>query len=216
MTQLQIAVVGAGLIGRRHVEVLRQSAQCTLSAIVDPSQGAEAFAGEMGVAHYLSMEDLFDKQKPDGVILATPNQLHVSQALECISAGVPALIEKPVANSLQEGMELQHAAQRQSARLLVGHHRPYSSLMSRAVEVVESGTLGDIVAIVGMAPFYKAETEGYFDGPSEWRRQPGGGRPHRRNHPALNPCWTHRTCGHRRPLAKRPCIHHRQAGRIPS
>jgi predicted dehydrogenase len=47
--------------------------------------------------------------------------------------------------------------------------------MAKAVEVIESGVLGKIVAVVGTALFYKAENEGYFDGPFAWRREPGGG-----------------------------------------
>lgn len=51
-----------------------------------------------------------------------------------------------------------------SPTLLVDHHRRYSSIIAKAVEVIRSGALGGIVAVVGTALFYKAESEGYFDG----------------------------------------------------
>ena len=175
MKKLQIAVVGAGLIGRRHIEVLARSTQCSLCAVVDPSDGASQYASQLGVAHFASLRDLFQERKPDGVILATPNQLHGDQGLECVNAQVPAIIEKPVTHTLEQGLELLQAAEASNAKILVGHHRRYSSIMSKAVEVVSSGVLGDIVAVVGTTLFYKDETDGYFDGPFAWRREPGGG-----------------------------------------
>jgi predicted dehydrogenase len=59
--------------------------------------------------------------------------------------------------------------------VLVGHHRRHGSIMAKAVEVIASGVLGKIVAVVGTVLFYKAENEGYFDGAFSWRREPGGG-----------------------------------------
>jgi predicted dehydrogenase len=175
MRNLQIAVVGAGLIGRRHIEVLGRSKQCSLCAVVDPSEGVGRYASELGVPHFKSLHELFQQRKPDGVILATPNQLHGRQALECVAARVPAIIEKPVTDTLQQGIELLRATEAENAKLLVGHHRRYSSIMEKAIEVVESGTLGEIVAISGTTLLYKDESEGYYDGPFSWRREPGGG-----------------------------------------
>jgi predicted dehydrogenase len=79
-------------------------------AIVDPSPAVVEIAAAAGVHLFADIAALFAAQRPDGVILATPNQLHVEQALACIEAGVPALIEKPVAHSLKEGERLLQAA----------------------------------------------------------------------------------------------------------
>jgi len=175
MAKLDIAVAGAGLIGQRHIEMIRNSDRCRLSAIVDPLPGAAALARDLGVPLYASVADLFAAGKPDGIVLATPNRLHAAQGLECIAAGVPAIVEKPVAHSLEAGLELAAAAEKTNARMLVGHHRRYSAIIAKAVEVIGSGALGRLVAVVGTALFYKAESEGYFDGPAAWRREPGGG-----------------------------------------
>ena len=124
---------------------------------------------------YGSLSELFAKDRPDGVVLATPNQMHVDQALECVAAGVPTLVEKPVAHTLEAGMRLCAAVEAANVPVLVGHHRRHSSIMAKAVEVIASGMLGKIVAVVGTVLFYKAENEGYYDGASAWRREPGGG-----------------------------------------
>ena len=175
MQKVRIAVAGAGLIGRRHIEEIGRSRGARLSAIVDVSRQAADVARQAAVPLHRSLSELFARDRPDGVILATPNQLHVEQGLECIAANVPALIEKPVAHTVQEGIRLCEAAERTGAKVLVGHHRRHSPILHKAVEIVQSGVLGPIVGVLGSAVFYKPDAEGYFDGPNAWRRAPGGG-----------------------------------------
>jgi predicted dehydrogenase len=172
---VRIAVAGAGLIGRRHIEMIVKNPGCKLSAIVDPSPAAIDDARSLDVPLHGSLAELFAEDRPDGVVLATPNQMHVDQALECLAAKVPALVEKPVAHTLEAGRRLAEAVDKSGVPVLVGHHRRHSSIMAKAVEVIESGVLGRIVAVMGSALFYKAENEGYFDGAFAWRREPGGG-----------------------------------------
>jgi predicted dehydrogenase len=172
MTRVAIAVAGAGLIGREHIRVVRESEGARLAAIVDPSPAAGEIAQQAAVPLYRSLGELFDRAKPDGVILGTPNQLHVEQGLECIRAGVPALVEKPVATSVTEGERFCRAVEAAHAKILVGHHRIHSPILAKAREIVQRGTLGPIVGVIGSALFYKPDD--YFD-QAPWRREPGGG-----------------------------------------
>jgi len=168
----RIAVAGAGLIGQAHIAVIQRSSTCTLSAIVDPSPAAAALAAQMGVPHFPTLDALMQQDKPDGIILATPNPLHVPQALQCIAAGIPVLLEKPIATTVQEAQTLVAEVERTAARVLIGHHRAHSPIMAKARQVVQQGTLGQLVAVMGSATFFKPDH--YFaDGP--WRTQPGGG-----------------------------------------
>jgi predicted dehydrogenase len=166
-------VAGAGLIGRRHIEEIDASSCAQLAAIVDPSPAAQQVADAFGVPSYGSLAELFEADEPDGVILATPNQLHVDGGLECVAAGVPVLVEKPIGDTVDGATRLVEAAEAAGVPLLTGHHRNYSSIMSTAREIVASGVLGAIVAVVGTALFYKPDD--YFDVGDGWRRRPGGG-----------------------------------------
>lgn len=174
-SKLRIAVAGAGQIGKRHIEHILKSDACMLSAIVDSAASGADYARSLGVPCYRTLAELFAASRPDGVILSTPNQLHAEQALECVAAGVPTLVEKPITHTLVAGIALCEAAEAANVPILVGHHRPHGSIIAKAVEIIRSGTLGKIVAVVGTVLFYKAENEGYFEGASTWRRQPGGG-----------------------------------------
>lgn len=172
MSKTRIAVAGAGLIGRSHINVVQASATVELTAVVDPSPQADAIANAAGVPLYRTLEDLLQQKRPDGVVLATPNQLHVPQALQCIEAGVSCLLEKPIAPTVAEAEALVTAAEMRGARLLIGHHRAHSPIMAKACAVVQSGQLGRVVGVMGSATFFKPDH--YFDdGP--WRREVGGG-----------------------------------------
>jgi len=172
LNKLRLAVAGAGLIGRTHIALIQHSAEATLSGIVDPAAPAVEVARRAGVRLHAALADLLATDRPDGVILATPNPLHLTQALECIAAGVPVLVEKPLADSVQEGERLCATAEGKEAKVLVGHHRLHSPLLEVACAVIERGTLGRLVAVEGSALFHKPD--GYFD-EAPWRRQPGGG-----------------------------------------
>jgi predicted dehydrogenase len=170
--RLRIAVAGAGAIGRRHIDLVLRSHDCRLAAIVDPAPGAAEIALKAGVQLFASLGDLFAAERPDGVIVGTPNHLHLEHGLACIAAGVPTLIEKPLADSTKAGQQLCEAAERAKVKVMTGHHRQHSPIMAKAVAIVRSGRLGRLVAVVGTAMYCKPDR--YFeDGP--WRRQPGGG-----------------------------------------
>jgi len=172
MTNTRIAVVGAGLIGRAHIQAIESNASLTLHAVVDPTPDAQALAARLGVPCHAQLQDLLTTHRPDGVVLATPNALHVPQAMDCIRAGLPCLVEKPVATTVAEARQLADQVQQHQVPVLVGHHRAHSPIMAQAREVIRSGHLGRLVGVMGSAVFYKPD--GYFaDAP--WRTQPGGG-----------------------------------------
>jgi predicted dehydrogenase len=172
MIKTRIAVAGAGYVGRAHIAAAQESATCRLSAVVDPAPAAAQVARDAGVPLFGSLEELIGRDRPDGAILATPNQVHVAQALACIAAGLPCLFEKPIAPTVAEGERLAAASESARARVLIGHHRAHSPIMARAKEVVESGVLGRLVAVMGSATFLKPDD--YF-ADSPWRREIGGG-----------------------------------------
>jgi len=168
----RIAVAGAGYIGLAHIRAAQSSPSCALSAIVDPSPEAAKTAAGAGVPLFKSLDELLERNRPDGIILATPNELHVAQALRCVVAGMPILLEKPIAPSVAEAQQLLESIDKNGAKVLIGHHRAHSPIMAKAKEVVESGVLGRLVAVMGSAIFLKPDE--YFAS-APWRREIGAG-----------------------------------------
>jgi predicted dehydrogenase len=161
------------MIGKRHIEEIVASADAELSAVVDPGPAGAELADKYDVPLHRSLAELFAVSKPDGVILATPNQLHVDGGLECVAAGVPVTVEKPIGDTVAGARRLVEAGEAAGVAVLTGHHRNYSPIMAKAREIVHSRQLGRIVAVVGTALFHKPDD--YFDAGGGWRRQPGGG-----------------------------------------
>ena len=176
MQTLNIALVGAGLVGQDHLRMIADNQDCQLVAIVDPTEAARSQAAELNVAYFNDLPLLLAQTQQiggiDGIILATPNQLHADQAKQCIAAGIPAIIEKPVTESVAAGQELLELAANSNVPMMVGHHRMHSPIMRVAKQAISDGRLGALVAVNGSAMFYKPDD--YFAaGP--WRTQPGGG-----------------------------------------
>ncbi|MDR3525107.1 MAG: Gfo/Idh/MocA family oxidoreductase [Acetobacteraceae bacterium] len=170
-TPVRLAVMGAGLIGKRHIEHIRARPESTLAAIVDPTEAARALAASLDTPWYASFAEMRAAGLPDGVIVATPNQMHVANGLDCIAAGLPTLVEKPLADDVVAAEALVDAAERDGIPLLTGHHRRHNPLMQRAKAEIDAGRLGRVLAVHGTFWLYKPDD--YFDLP--WRREKGAG-----------------------------------------
>ncbi len=168
---LRIALVGAGAFGRKHLSVLAAEPGFELAGIADPSPAAQALAKEHGVPCHADAGALLDAVRPDGAIVVTPNHLHVPHGLACVERGIPALVEKPIAETPEGGEALATAAEHADVPLLVGHHRRHNPILKAAREVVSSGRLGRVVA-VNLAWLLR-KPDSYYD--VAWRREPGGG-----------------------------------------
>lgn len=169
---LSLALAGAGLIGRRHAEAIMTLGDAArLHAIVDPAGEAKDYAAGLGVAWYPDLNAMFSAGAPDGVIIATPNHLHVENGLECISRNIPILVEKPIASSVGEARRLVEAANEREVPLLVGHHRRHNPLIAAAKDALDTGAVGTIVTVHAMFWLYKPDD--YFS--AGWRNRPGAG-----------------------------------------
>lgn len=169
MSPLRIGVMGAGLIGREHIALVQASADTRLAAIADVTEAGRALADEHGVRCHSDYREML--ASVDAVIVALPNALHRDAGLACIEAGLPTLMEKPIADSLAAGLELAEASEAAGVPMLVGHHRRHSPDMVAAHRAIQAGELGDLIAVNGI--WLCRKNHDYFD--QAWRREAGGG-----------------------------------------
>src|SRR5258707_921819 len=171
MPPTRIAVIGAGLIGRKHLAILRDDPAFEVAGIADPSPQAGAYARENGFALFSETEALLDRTRPDGVIVASPNVTHRETALAIIARGIPAIVEKPLADTIADALAIVRAAAQAKVPVLTGHHRRHNPIMQAARDFVRAGHLGQLVAVT--ATWLCRKPGDYFD--VAWRREPGGG-----------------------------------------
>jgi len=167
----RLVVAGLGLIGRAHAERIRAHAETDLVGVIDPAPAAREAAAGLGVPVFDGLDAAIDAVAPDGLVLATPNQLHEAGALPALERGLPVLIEKPVADDFAAAMRIVEAQRRTGTPALVGHHRRHGMAVRRAIEAVADGVIGEVVAVSGLTLFLKPED--YFA--TDWRRRPGAG-----------------------------------------
>lgn len=173
MTTINLAVVGPGLIGKKHVQLIQDNLGCSLKALVAPDKPKHHEYGKsLSVPVYSSLAECFNAQQIDGVIVASPNLFHAEQATFCIESGIPVLVEKPFTNDVHDGHKVLLLAEQNSAKVLVGHHRAHSPILAQARQVIEAGRIGRLVSVMGSAQFYKPAH--YFE-EGKWRTEPGGG-----------------------------------------
>ncbi len=117
---IEVAVVGVGHLGKEHARILAAMPGVRLAGVVDPNLGqAEAVAARVGAPAFADMTPLLGRIS--AAVVAAPTAHHHAVGLRLLDAGVALLIEKPLASTFQQGLDLAQAARRKGVALQVGH-----------------------------------------------------------------------------------------------
>jgi predicted dehydrogenase len=128
---LRIAVVGVGHLGRHHARILSSLPGVALVAVVDRNRArAEAIASATGARALVDHRELLGQV--DAVTIAVPTELHHDVARPFLAAGVPVLVEKPMARSLAEADAMIGAAETGGAILAVGQTERFNPAVAAA------------------------------------------------------------------------------------
>ncbi len=141
----RIGIVGCGKIARRHVEACLLSSSVEIAALVDPAaERTESLAAEFGVETEMasSLDEVIDRL--DGVIIAAPNNFHCKLAVQCARAGVHVLIEKPIAGSSEESIEICQAHEGAGTVCAVGFVTRFRDNNHQMHRLIQSGYFGTI------------------------------------------------------------------------
>ncbi|HVJ76175.1 MAG TPA: Gfo/Idh/MocA family oxidoreductase [Casimicrobiaceae bacterium] len=125
---MKICLAGAGAFGVKHLEALAKIDGVQVTSLVGRTRGAtEEVARKFGVGHVTTeLDESLARSDVDAVILATPTQMHASQAVACLAAGKHVQVEIPLADTLK-GAEAVHAAQKSAGKVaMVGHTRRFN------------------------------------------------------------------------------------------
>ena len=115
-----------------------------------PRKGLKAHYGteaRQKIKEFTSLDDLLaakDKLGLEAVVIATPLNTHDVIVKACLDAGLHVLCEKLMARSIPKCKAMIRYAQQKGLVLSVGHQRHYSTLYAHALEVIDSGVLGDV------------------------------------------------------------------------
>lgn len=169
--QVGLTVIGAGAMGQNHIRFIQEEIGSELVAIADAYEGAQKIAEKAGVPFYQDSTKMMEDVKPDGIIVVTPNHLHLPIAREAIKRGIPVLVEKPISDDLEDAKKFAKESKAATVPVLVGQHRRYNPFVNAAKQVIDGGELAKLTVASFHYMIYKEDN--YFD--VEWRRKKGAG-----------------------------------------
>ena len=141
---LRAGLIGLGAMGRNHARVLSILDGVELVAVMDPAPGG---AAPYGVPVVPGLEELLALQL-DYAVIACPTALHEEIGLRLAEAGVHALIEKPLAPSVEAAGKLVRAFESRGLVGAVGHIERYNPALQSLRARLEAGELGDMYQVV--------------------------------------------------------------------
>ena len=106
MSEINLAILGCGLVGKRHVEAIKETDGINLTDIIehDPTS-LVGFNKSQDIKIHNNFEEYLAQNQPDGMIISTPTVMHLEQSLICLEK-IPLLIEKPIAINSSEAFQI--------------------------------------------------------------------------------------------------------------
>lgn len=143
---IQVGVIGAGFIGRVHLEMLGAVPGAKVVGITDLMRPlAERAASQFGVPKvYAGAEELIDSSEVDAVVVGVPNSQHRTVAVRALEHGKHTLLEKPMATNASEAREIVEAQRKNGLTLMIGHHMRWMELSRQSKRLTEAGELGEV------------------------------------------------------------------------
>ncbi len=102
----KLGLIGAGTIGKRHLQAIAEVTEAEVVAIVDTDPLAESIAIESNVGFFASVSQMLKDKQPEGVIVCTPTEVHLEPVLSSLEYNAHVLVEKPIASSLEEAQQI--------------------------------------------------------------------------------------------------------------
>jgi len=155
MKKLRTAVIGVGNMGRHHARIYSEITNLVGVSDLDEKQG-KALAKERKTIFYKNYQELLEKNEIDCISIAVPTSEHAQIAIDCLNRKIPTLVEKPLANNVQEANKIIATSKKNKTLLMVGHIERYNPAVTKLKEMVDSGDIGEILSMlavrVGISP----------------------------------------------------------------
>jgi predicted dehydrogenase len=144
--KVSVGVAGAGYWGPNLIRNVAANPEAELAAICDSDPAAlQREANKYpGVAQFTALDEMLAQPTIDAVVISTPSGLHFEHVLMALHAGKHVFVEKPMASSVKEAVELVKTAEDAGGVLMVGHTFLYNNIVLEIKRRIDKGELGKI------------------------------------------------------------------------
>ena len=167
-----VAIVGTGMWAPRLAAAAQRAGLELVTCFSRNEERREEFAVRFGCPAAATLEEAIGHPGVEGVVLATPNDVHLEQTLLCAAQGRHVFVEKPIADTVAAGEQMRDACAHAAVTLMVGHAFRRLGAARRAKQLIDEGALGRVVLAEA-----NMSLPGTFK-PEAWRaqreRNPGG------------------------------------------
>jgi predicted dehydrogenase len=144
MKTLRVGVIGVGSMGKNHARIYSEMREAELVGIADPSASdLKEIAEKYGTASYKDYGELM-KEGLDAVTIAVPTTLHKKVACEVLSGKASVLLEKPIADTVENAEKIIKTAQDHGCKLMIGHVERFNPI----IPVIKNGIRHEDVIMI--------------------------------------------------------------------
>lgn len=153
---INVAVIGTGNMGKHHVRNYSKLGNVNLVAVcdIDEERGKD-ISSKFLCKYYKSYEEMFEKENIDAVSIAVPTKFHKEIALYVLNKEKHVLLEKPIADSVEDAEEIIRKAEEKKKKFMIGHIERFNPAVVKLKEIISQGKLGRIISIIArrVGPF---------------------------------------------------------------
>ena len=172
---LNVAVIGAGGIGRTHANCYKNNELANLVAVCDIiEEKAQKLGGDMGVPHYTSQKDMYAAHPEiESVSVCSSGydngSMHFEPAMEALDSGRHVLVEKPICAELCDAQELVRFAKSKKLYLGCNLNHYFTQTADRAGDLIREDKIGELVYCIHKVGFNGSEKKYAGPGTPRWQ-----------------------------------------------
>ena len=176
MTKIKTALVGCGKVGHLHAAALKSLPESEFVAVCGrTAEKANAFAEKYQVAAFTDVREMLAKSKAEAICVCTPHPEHAAPTIAAAQAGAHALVEKPLASSLEDCDAMLAAARANKTLISTVCQRRFYPPAQRIRQAIDAGKIGK--PALGTATMFGWRDEKYYKSDpwrGSWKHEGGG------------------------------------------
>ena len=173
--KIKFAVIGCGSVGSKHIDLIKKNKNCELVSIIDISKKKLDYYKLKKILKFQSIRKFLNSSPTiDVAIIATPNGLHASQALDCLKNGMNVVIEKPMSLNSKDAKKIIEMEKQSKKKVFVVMQNRFSPPSVWLKKIISNRIIGKIY-FIKLDCFWNRDARYYKNHPWHGKRNLDGG-----------------------------------------